>query len=729
VRLIVWGHSTLRRFHHLLIIAAFLGASSVALATAQVGGASSGSSFVYMQGASAVTDSYKSNLRASFPGTTTAGHLIVATVSWDTSGGAQPKVSDSQGNTYSVATNGNNVALQQGLAIFYAANIKGGADTVTLSPNISASYLRLNILEYGGVAASNPVDGIAQNIDTTGTSTASGVTSGSGVTKLSGDLIIGAVMGDSGNKTTVTAGTGATQRLVGNNGAVDPLASADLLQTSTGSAAATFTFSVAGSYQAQMVAFKAAAAGDPQPPAGGTPQAPAITSATSATGQSGSAFSYQITATNTPTSFKATGLPAGLSINSETGLISGTLAAAGTSSIGLSATNASGTGTAKMTLAVTAAQTSTGSGTSAGTGSQTSSGSLASSGPVSISGQSGTVISGLKITSASGDCVTITNSSNITIKNSEIGPCGGHGIHVSGGNSINVYDSYIHPEMTHSTQRNCCDSHDGVYADGTNNLTIQGNVIAYGEANIEVTHVNTVTVVGNFLLNPINSDPSQAADQQSRGQNFQAYYGVQNVLFKNNYALSSLDTGKYLYPENQEDSVNFGQTNNFTVRDSYIRGGHSSSGCGVIADDGANGAQFLNNTLVDTGQCGIGIADGTTHVIDSNRILNRTPVSGGGNTAIYIWKQYGGACGPVTLSNNTAAEVQSSSNYNSYWNGGGCTPLTMTNNTWDGAAYTALEPIDTKHPAPQIPPQPFACTAVSPYTTQTAVASCSAAAQ
>ena len=40
--------------------------------------------------------------------------------------------------------------------------------------------------------------------------------------------------------------------------------------------------------------------------------APVITSATTASGTVGSAFSYQITATNTPTSYGATGLPAGL---------------------------------------------------------------------------------------------------------------------------------------------------------------------------------------------------------------------------------------------------------------------------------------------------------------------------------------------------------------------------------------------------------------------------------
>jgi phosphatidylinositol-3-phosphatase len=320
---------------------------TIAAESSGSGGSSSGSSSTYLQGVSVWNDGYLSSLRASFPANTTAGDLIVVAVSWDTSGGAQPSVSDSQGNSYSMATNGNNTALQQGLAIFYAPKVKGGADTVTLGVSVSASYLRLNIQEYTGIATTNPVDGTVQNIDPKGTSAPNGVTSGNGATTLSGDLIFGAVMGDSGNNTTITAGTGATQRAVADNGAVDPLASEDLIQTSAGSAAATFTFSVAGSYQAQMVAFKPAAGGTPPPPA-----VPAINSATSATGQVGSAFSYQITATNNPTSFDAADLPAGLSINRTTGLISGTPTAAGTSSVGLSATNASGTGTATLSLSI-----------------------------------------------------------------------------------------------------------------------------------------------------------------------------------------------------------------------------------------------------------------------------------------------------------------------------------------------------------------------------------------
>ena len=70
---------------------------------------------------------------------------------------------------------------------------------------------------------------------------------------------------------------------------------------------------------------------------------PVITSPGTATSMQGQPFAYQITASGNPTSFAATGLPAGLSINTSTGLISGTPLTHGSAVPTIFATNPSGT--------------------------------------------------------------------------------------------------------------------------------------------------------------------------------------------------------------------------------------------------------------------------------------------------------------------------------------------------------------------------------------------------
>ena len=82
------------------------------------------------------------------------------------------------------------------------------------------------------------------------------------------------------------------------------------------------------------------------------PDAPSITSDLIASGQINAAFTYQITATKSPTSYTAAGLPAGLTINTSTGLISGTPTAGGTFNATITALNDSGSDTKTLQILV-----------------------------------------------------------------------------------------------------------------------------------------------------------------------------------------------------------------------------------------------------------------------------------------------------------------------------------------------------------------------------------------
>src|SRR5262245_44650088 len=100
-------------------------------------------------------------------------------------------VSDSRGNTYRSAVQIDvTVDEPQGdtLAVFYAENISGGANTITVSQSTSTT-LRFAALEYRGIAASNSLDGAiaAQGIGTV-------PDSGNLTTTTNGDLLLGAVV-------------------------------------------------------------------------------------------------------------------------------------------------------------------------------------------------------------------------------------------------------------------------------------------------------------------------------------------------------------------------------------------------------------------------------------------------------------------------------------------------------------------------------------------------------
>src|SRR2546430_2572828 len=84
---------------------------------------------------------------------------------------------------------------------------------------------------------------------------------------------------------------------------------------------------------------------------------PSITSPTTDCGTTGVPYSYQITADQAINTWGAAPLPGGLTVNTTTGLISGTPTTAGTYSITLGASNGNGAGTATLTLTIRAVPT------------------------------------------------------------------------------------------------------------------------------------------------------------------------------------------------------------------------------------------------------------------------------------------------------------------------------------------------------------------------------------
>ena len=187
----------------------------------------------------------------------TAGNLIVALVAWDNAGTDAVTCTDDNGDTFATALVKIDVAHSQDTAVCYAANVHGGTKaTVTATFGASSIDRGIILSEYSGVAASNALayDVSASNTATATTST-DGVTSSAATTTQNGDLIFGGMQDDQAGAT-VSAGTGFTARVNTTIGGGDQFVTEDMVQSTAGSQASTFTTNLADSDTAWMVAFK-----------------------------------------------------------------------------------------------------------------------------------------------------------------------------------------------------------------------------------------------------------------------------------------------------------------------------------------------------------------------------------------------------------------------------------------------------------------------------------------
>jgi hypothetical protein len=276
-----------------------------------------------------------SSASLAFPANNTAGRFIAVAVRAYYIN-QTISVTDSRGNVYRQAFKFNNVEPgtvenDDTVALFYAENIAGGANTITVSLSRAAS-LRFAIFEYAGVATSNALD-VTRNAAASGAS----LNSGSATTTAPGDLVMGIFSTQSYR--TFTPGAGFTTRASVNAAPNTVLMVADRILATPGSVAATATLSAADIWGAGLAAFRSAAGGGP------TNRPPVLTQPTSQAHAENSSVTLALSASDpdgNPLTYSASGLPPALTINPATGVISGTLTFTSAGSYTVTATASDG---------------------------------------------------------------------------------------------------------------------------------------------------------------------------------------------------------------------------------------------------------------------------------------------------------------------------------------------------------------------------------------------------
>ena len=200
-----------------------------------------GGAISFVQVAAATPQSPSGTVQVTYPGAQTAGDLNIVVVGWNDTTATVQSVQDSARNMYSLAigpTNG--TSLRQ--SIYYAKNIIGGANTVTVTFSQPATFADVRVLEYRGVFT----------LDVTAGASGSGTScnSGSAQTTAANELIFGA---NTVSTDTKAPGTGFTSRILTY---IDSDMAEDRIVNTTGTYSATATLGTSGNWVMQMVTFK-----------------------------------------------------------------------------------------------------------------------------------------------------------------------------------------------------------------------------------------------------------------------------------------------------------------------------------------------------------------------------------------------------------------------------------------------------------------------------------------
>jgi len=221
--------------------------SNVAAAMTQAGSGTSAIKLVQSIGKDAGTTASSS---LAFSSANTAGNLIVVGIR-----GGRPgqvfTVTDTRGNAYRQAISISRTT-DHTLALFYAQNVAGGANSVIVSESIAGQTLRFSIMEYSGVAATNALDATAA-LEGANASPSTG----NATTSANGELLLAFV--STSDPRVFTQGSGYTLRGFVPAEPSTKLVAEDRIQLSAGTASATATINSADTWDAVLATFRPAA--------------------------------------------------------------------------------------------------------------------------------------------------------------------------------------------------------------------------------------------------------------------------------------------------------------------------------------------------------------------------------------------------------------------------------------------------------------------------------------